>query len=87
MKYEDKIAKAAATPIMKPDNLAFLRFRENKLVSARKSPPFTFNPNGKITQFLRLAFWISVIHLFSPLTLIPAASAGVLPSKLVCGLT
>ena len=32
------------------------------------------------------AFWINVIHLFSPFTLIPHASAGVLPCNPSCGL-
>lgn len=38
-------------------------------------------------RWTRLAFWIIVNHLFSPSTLIPAFSAGVLPSSAMCGLT
>jgi hypothetical protein len=34
-----------------------------------------------------LAFWIGVIHLFTPVTLIPEASAGVLPFNAMCGRT
>lgn len=34
-----------------------------------------------------LAFWIIVNHLLLPSTLIPAASAGVLPFSAMCGRT
>jgi hypothetical protein len=47
-----------------------------------------FNLIGSEMQcldYFLLAFWIIVTHLFSPLTSIPATSAGVFPFNAMCG--